>query len=122
MNHKVLIAEDEESIVAALEYLMRQCGYETRIARDGDLALASAAEFRPHLMLLDIMLPGRSGLEVCAAIRADARLRSMRVVMLTAKGGANEIAKGMAAGADHYITKPFATRELVERVRALLTP
>jgi DNA-binding response OmpR family regulator len=73
-------------------------------------------------MLLDIMLPGRSGLEVCAAIRADARLRSMRVVMLTAKGGANEIAKGMAAGADHYITKPFATRELVERVRGLLTP
>ena len=117
---RVLIAEDEESIVTSLEFLMRRCGYETRIARDGNAALASLAEFRPHVVLLDIMLPGRSGFEVCRAIRADAELGATRVLMLTAKGGAGEVAKGMDAGADDYMIKPFATRELVARVKSLL--
>jgi len=117
---RVLIAEDEESIVASLEFLMRRCGFETRIARDGNAALASLADFRPDVVLLDIMLPGRSGFEVCRAIRGDARLGATRVLMLTAKGGAGEVAKGMAAGADDYMIKPFATQELVARVNALL--
>jgi two-component system alkaline phosphatase synthesis response regulator PhoP len=120
MTKRVLIAEDEESIVASLEFLMRKCGYETRVARDGDLALACLADFRPDLVVLDIMLPGRSGFEICGRIRDDARLRSTRVLMLTAKGGAGEAAKGLAAGADDYMSKPFATRELVARARALL--
>ena len=118
---RVLIAEDEDSIVTSLEFLMRRCGYDTRVARDGNAALASLAEFRPHLVLLDIMLPGRSGFEVCRAIRGDAALGTTRVLMLTAKGGASEVAKGMAAGADDYMIKPFATQELVARVKALLT-
>src|SRR5207237_6683317 len=71
MTKRVLIAEDEESIVASLEFLMRRCGYETRVARDGDLALACLAEFKPDLVLLDIMLPGRSGFEVCRFIRSE---------------------------------------------------
>jgi two-component system alkaline phosphatase synthesis response regulator PhoP len=117
---RVLIAEDEESIVASLEFLMRQCGYETRVARDGEAALASLSEFRPDLVVLDIMLPRRSGYEVCEAVRADARLKSTRVMMLTARGGPSDAAKGFASGADAYLTKPFATRELVARARELL--
>ena len=120
MTKRVLIAEDEESIVASLEFLMRRCGYETRVARDGDIAVDCLADFKPDLVLLDIMLPGRSGFEVCRRIRADAGLHATRVLMLTAKGGAGEVAKGLAAGADDYMTKPFATKELVARARALL--
>jgi DNA-binding response OmpR family regulator len=120
MSRRVLIAEAEESIVASLEFLMRQCGYDTRVARDGEAAFACLLEFRPDLVLLDIMLPGRSGFEVCRYIRADASLRDTRVLMLTAKGGTGDQARGMAAGADDYLSKPFSTRELVNRARALL--
>jgi two-component system, OmpR family, alkaline phosphatase synthesis response regulator PhoP len=120
MTKRVLIAEDEESIVASLEFLMRQCGFETRVARDGESALARLGDFRPDLVLLDIMLPGRSGFEVCRIIRADAGLEATRVLMLTAKGGEGEVARGLAAGADDYMIKPFATKELVARARSLL--
>ena len=120
MTKRVLIAEDEESIVASLDFLMRQCGFDTRVARDGDRALESLAEFRPDLVLLDLMLPRRSGFEVCRAIRADASLARTRVLMLTAKGGTRDEAEGLAAGADAYLTKPFSTRELVARARELL--
>ncbi len=120
MNQRILIAEDEESIVASLEFLMRHAGFETRVARDGEAAIASLAEFRPHLVVLDIMLPGRSGFEVCRAIRADPRMLGTRVLMLTARGGVHDAERGMAAGADDYMTKPFATKDLVARVRALL--
>ncbi|MEP7069126.1 MAG: response regulator [Usitatibacter sp.] len=120
MTKRVLIAEDEESIVASLEFLMRQCGFATRIARDGDEAIACLGEFRPDLVLLDIMLPGMNGFEVCRFIRGQKSLAGSRVLMLTAKGGSADEAKGIAAGADGYLTKPFATRELVARARALL--
>ena len=120
MAARILIAEDEESIVASLEFLMRNAGFETRVARDGERTIALLGEWSPHLVLLDIMLPGRSGFEVCRVLRADPRLRDIRVLMLTAKGGARDEARGMDAGADDYMTKPFSTKELVQRVRALL--
>ena len=120
MTKRVLIAEDEESIVTSLEFLMRQCGFATRVARDGDEAIACLGEFRPDLVLLDVMLPRRSGFEVCRFIRGQKSLAGMRVLMLTAQSGTGEEARGLAAGADDYLTKPFATRELVARARALL--
>lgn len=120
MTTRILIAEDEDSIVASLEFLMRHAGFETRIARDGEAAIASLGEFRPHLVLLDIMLPGRSGFEVCRVIRGDPRMAGTRVLMLTARGGMHDAERGMDAGADDYMTKPFATKDLVARVRRLL--
>ena len=120
MAKRVLIAEDEPSIVTSLEFLMRQGGFETRIAADGEEALSLLATYRPHLVLLDIMLPRRSGLELCRLIRADASLAGTRVLMLTAKGGHREVQRGLDAGADDYVTKPFSTQELVARVQALL--
>jgi DNA-binding response OmpR family regulator len=120
MMQRVLIAEDEDSIVASLEFLMKNVGYDTRVVRDGVDALASAAHFRPDLVLLDVMLPGKNGLDVCRALRADPLLQHVRVVMLTAKGARNDAAKGMESGADDYIVKPFSTRELLARVRTLL--
>jgi DNA-binding response OmpR family regulator len=119
MASKVLIADDEPNIVISLEFLMRQQGYETRVARDGDEALAEVESFGPDLVLLDIMLPRRDGFEVCQKLRADG-WDDLKIVMLTAKGRDVEIEKGMAVGADAYVTKPFATGELVSRVRSLL--
>jgi two-component system, OmpR family, alkaline phosphatase synthesis response regulator PhoP len=117
---RVLIAEDEETILESLEFLMKRCGYELRSARDGDDALRAVAEFRPQLVLLDLMLPLRSGLEVCRAIRANPAWRATKVLMITAKGGTHDMALGMQSGADGFVMKPFSTRELAERVGALL--
>jgi DNA-binding response OmpR family regulator len=119
MASRVLIADDEPNIVTALEFLMKQQGYETRVARDGDEALAEVESFRPDLVLLDVMLPRRNGFEVCQKLRADG-WTDLRIVMLTAKGRDIEIEKGLALGADAYVTKPFSTGELVERVAGLL--
>lgn len=120
MAKRVLIAEDEPSILASLEFLMRQGGFETRSATGGEEALSLVATFRPHLVLLDIMLPQRSGLEICRLIRAESSLAATRVLMLTAKGGNREVERGLEAGADDYVTKPFSPKELVARVRAVL--
>jgi DNA-binding response OmpR family regulator len=119
MASRVLIADDEPNIVISLEFLMKQRGYETRVARDGDEALAEVESFRPDLVLLDVMLPRRNGFEVCQKLRADG-WTDLKIVMLTAKGRDIEIEKGLALGADAYVTKPFSTGELVERVAGLL--
>lgn len=119
-SKRVLIADDEENIVTSLEFLLKRAGFEVSIAADGNEALARAEADRPHLVLLDIMMPGCNGYEVCQRLRARPELADMRIVMLTARGREAEAAKGLALGADEYITKPFSTRELVARVRALL--
>jgi DNA-binding response OmpR family regulator len=120
MVHKVLIADDEPNIVLSLEFLMKREGYDTRVAKNGDEALAQVAEFMPDLVLLDVMLPRRNGFEVCQHIRANPDWQDVKIVMLTAKGRDTEMQKGLALGADAYITKPFATKELVARVKQLL--
>jgi DNA-binding response OmpR family regulator len=115
----VLIAEDEPSIVASLEFLMRKAGFDTRIARDGQEALDVLMAFRPDVVLLDVMLPRRSGIEVCRFIRGEPALAQARVLMLTAKGGRHDMQNGLDSGADEYLTKPFSTHELLARVKAL---
>lgn len=117
---RVLIADDETNILISLEYLMKREGYEVTVARDGQAALAEVARQRPELILLDVMMPGKTGFEVCQDLRADPANRSIRIVMLTAKGRETDVAKGLALGADAYLTKPFSTRELVQLVRELL--
>ena len=119
MASKVLIVDDEPNIVLSLEFLMNQQGYETRVARDGDEALAEVEGFRPDLVLLDVMLPRRDGFEVCQRLRADG-WSELKILMLTAKGRDVEIEKGLALGADGYVTKPFSTAELVARVTDML--
>ena len=122
MAASVLIVDDEPNIVLSLEFLMRQAGYDVRVARDGDAALAAVAERVPDLVLLDVMMPGRDGYEVCQAIRANPACARTRIVMLTARSREIEREKGIALGADDYVTKPFSTRALVDRVRDMLAP
>ena len=120
MTHKILIADDEPNILISLEFLMKREGYEVVLARDGNEALAAIVRERPSLVLLDVMMPGMTGFEVCQAVRADATLAGTKIVLLTAKGRDIDVAKGMALGADGYMTKPFSTRDLALRVRELL--
>jgi DNA-binding response OmpR family regulator len=122
MSRHVLIADDEPNIVISLEFLMKREGWRVSIARDGDAALEFIRRERPDLVLLDVMMPGRSGFEVCQAVRGDEALAAVKIVMLSAKGRETDLAKGSALGADAYMTKPFSTRELADKVRELLGP
>ncbi len=120
MVHKILIVDDEPNIVISLEFLMKKEGFEVAVAGDGEEALAKVASFNPDLMLLDVMMPKKSGFEVCEALRADPAKAGLLIVMLTAKGRDTEVAKGLAIGADAYVTKPFSTKDLVSRVKSML--
>jgi DNA-binding response OmpR family regulator len=120
MSHKILIVDDEPNIVISLEFLMKKEGFTVAVAVDGDAALEQVAAFNPDLVLLDVMMPKKSGYEVCQAIRADPVRAATKVVMLTAKGRESEVAKGLALGANAYVTKPFATKDLVAQVKSLL--
>ena len=120
MGKKILIADDEPNIVVSLEFLMRQRGYEVRSVGNGEDALAAVAEFGPDLVLLDVMMPRMSGYEVCQKVRENAAWQGIRIVMLSAKGRDIEVSKGLAVGADAYVTKPFSTRDLLARVGELL--
>jgi DNA-binding response OmpR family regulator len=120
MAKRVLIADDEPNIVASLEFLMEQAGYEVKTVADGNEALAAATSFAPDLVLLDVMMPGRSGYEVCERLKGDPATRDVKILMLSAKGRDVEVAKGLDLGADAYVTKPFSTRELAAKVRELL--
>jgi len=120
MSRRILIVDDEPSIVTLLEFLMRGSNYEVRVARDGEEALRGAESFRPDLVLLDVMMPQRSGFEVCQKIRENPAFRGVKIVMLTAKGRDLEKHRGLDLGANAYVTKPFSTKELMSTVRGLL--
>ena len=120
MNGKILVVDDEPNILISLEFLMKRAGFEVRSAGDGDAALEAIREDPPDLVLLDVMMPKKDGYEVCETVRANPAWRQVRIVMLTARGRDIEREKGLALGADDYVTKPFATRELVDKVKALL--
>ena len=120
MSRKILVADDEPNIVISLEYLMKREGYTVLVARDGQEALDMIARERPELVLLDVMMPKKSGLEVCQAVRASEELQATKILMLTAKGRDTDLAKGLALGADAYMTKPFSTRALVQKVAEML--
>lgn len=116
MSHSILIADDEPNIVLSLEFLLEDAGYRVRTARDGQEAIDAVAAEPPDLILLDVMLPRLSGFDVCQRIRANPTWRGIRVVMLSAKGREVEVHKGLAVGADAYVTKPFAIEELLAEV------
>ena len=120
MTTRILIADDEPNILISLEYLMKRQGYEVSVARDGQEALDQLRAVQPQLVLLDVMMPRKSGFEVCAELRADDAIRDTLVLMLTAKGRDTDVAKGLGVGADAYMTKPFSTQELVQKVADLL--
>lgn len=101
---------------------MESCGYQTQACSNGQDALAAAEAFRPHLVLLDIMLPGLNGYDICRALRTNPTHAATQIVVLSAKGQESEISKALQIGADAYLTKPFATRDVTETVRRLLEP
>jgi DNA-binding response OmpR family regulator len=122
VGKRILIADDEPNIVAALEFLLERNGFEVRVARNGEEALLQVEAALPDLVLLDVMMPLVSGYDVCRRIREHPRCGQVKIILLSAKGRAAEVQKGMALGADMYIVKPFSTREVVDKINALLAP
>jgi len=120
MPKEILIVDDEPSIVVPIQFLMEQQGYSVIIAENGHDALDLIYKYIPDLILLDIMLPGIDGYEVCEIVRLNPQLRDIKIIFLTAKGREVEIAKGLALGADAYITKPFSNADLVAKVKTVL--
>jgi DNA-binding response OmpR family regulator len=120
VSRRILIADDEPNMLLSLEFLLKRSGFEVSTAADGQAALDAIERSPPDLVLLDILMPQKSGLEVCQAIRANPALRDIKIVLLTAMAREVDREKGLALGADAYVTKPFSTRELVELIRELL--
>ena len=119
-QQRVLIVEDEDNIAIALDYLMTREGYDHERIATGTGAVEKIRDSQPDLVLLDVMLPGVSGYEICQNIRSDAGLAGVKILMMTARGSAMEQRKGLALGADGFIAKPFDLKELREEVRRIL--
>ena len=120
MSKTILIVDDEAYIVTSLEYVMQSAGFEVAVAYDGEEALQKVAETVPALVILDLMMPKLDGFEVCEKIRQNPLWKDIRIIILTAKGRDIERKKGMSLGADDYMTKPFSTRDILNRVKELL--
>ena len=120
LQPNVLIVEDEPPLVELLSYNLEKAGFQAQIARDGDEALLAVEERRPDLVLLDWMLPYVSGIEICRRLRRNPETRDLPIILLTARGEEDDRIRGLEAGADDYVVKPFSPSELVARVRAVL--
>lgn len=120
MDDTVLLVEDENDVVDLLRYHFKKAGFKVDIANSGDAGLAAVRSKRPAAVVLDLMLPGMTGLEVCRALKADAETTTIPVLMLTARSEVKDRVKGLEIGADDYVTKPFSPKEVVLRVQGLL--
>lgn len=120
MEDTVLLVEDETDVVDLLRYHLRKAGFKVLIANSGSEGLEAVRQNRPDVVVLDIMMPGMTGLEVCRAMKADAELAKIPVLMLTAKSDVKDRVKGLETGAEDYVAKPFSPKEVVLRVQALL--
>lgn len=117
---KILVVDDEPNILISLKFLLGEVGYDVRVAKDGVEALAEIQKDKPDLVLLDVMMPKLDGFSVCRTIKSTPELSGIQVIMLTARVRSVERDKGLELGACDYITKPFSTREAIERVAAAL--
>ncbi len=120
MKEKILIVEDEKDIVKMLDYNLKKEGFRTLSCHDGEYALDLAGREHPDLIILDLMLPGMDGLEVCKSLKKESKTQGIPVIMLTAKAQESDKIVGLELGADDYITKPFSPRELIARIKAVL--
>jgi len=120
MSYKILIVEDEQNIIVPLQFIMERNGYQVAVASTGEDAIASVISFVPDLILLDITIPGIDGFEVCQAVRNIPERQQTKIIFLSAMGRDMDIAKGMAIGADAYVTKPFSNADVVKKVKDLL--
>ena len=119
-QYKILVVEDEEDIQELLAYNLKSDGYAVSVVDSGEDAIPQIKKDTPDLVLLDLMLPGLGGLEVCKRIKSDAANRDIKIIMVTAKGEETDVVLGLEAGADDYVTKPFSPRILLARIRAIL--
>lgn len=119
MQKKVIIADDNENIREALTYLLEDEGFELSLAKDGAEALAKVRQIVPDVLLLDIMMPGMNGYEVCSAVKNDPLLKQVYIIMLTAKGQITEQEHGKEVGADEYIVKPFSPMEILSKIKKI---
>ncbi len=116
----IALVDDDRDICLLLELKLRAAGHEVLVEHDGEAGLAMMRDRRPDLVILDWMMPRLSGLEVCLAVRDDAELRELPIILLTAKAQEADVERGLSAGADDYVVKPFSPRELLSRVEARL--
>ncbi|MHC4861495.1 MAG: response regulator transcription factor [Planctomycetota bacterium] len=120
MAGRILVVDDEPFILRSLSFVLRRAGFDVLEAKDGETAMESIRAHRPSVVFLDVMMPGKNGYEVCEEVKGDAELSGTYVIMLTAKGQDSDRERGLATGADEYMTKPFSPSRITERVREIL--
>ena len=119
-GNKILVVDDEPNIVRSLTFVLKKGGYDVSIAWDGEQAMSMIRDSKPNIMILDVMMPNKSGYDVCKEIKSDPDLRDIHVVMLTAKGQEGDRETALSQGADEYISKPFSPIMILARVKELL--
>ena len=117
---KILVVDDEPNIVRSLAYILKKEGYDVSTAKDGEQAMDMVRDSKPHFMILDVMMPRKSGYDVCEEVKSDPDLRDIHVMMLTAKRQIGDREIGLSKGADEYLTKPFSPRLILNKVKELL--